>query len=571
MSTYQDMTEQEIWNELVTFSGSKYAAAAIMGNLSSESAMSSTNLQGSYEKKLGMSDEEYTAAVDSGNYDNFSGDHAGYGLAQWTATNRKENLLNYANANNSSIGSTKLQIAYLEKELAENYPAIFEDLKKAGSVDEATEIFLKRFESPSDQSYEAVNRRAAVADKYYEKYASSTTKGDSILLSAGNSGSLSSFVSSSSNSSDLSNDLSDVTIDIQVDSLNDICNSWNKTIGQVDLTSINVQQAFSALTSCNIAVSYIPSLANALSQVTSLVNSVNQIILTAGEEQVTIDDNAFQNSSSLASSSTGISYGGSSYSSGYYSGGNSIDSTPSTSVDNSNLDLQINTDMINTILELDFDSYIKFMQVLSSIVTENISLTTYLSNSAYADILKKTLLEANGTPDNLKVIIADMDPKVLQTTLRAWCNNGTEVVDVSKSVMYNYLENLSKNTNVSMSDMFKSKEYLVKIFSDFRNISNNIGEAVSDGDVNVNLTNIYDGNSIKNIDSNSVNTIRSFIDKIADNVKTSAESLLTNPSNSAYLKSAFQEIGKAYNYVSSIAYQDIDTASSMLSNIFLNH
>lgn len=67
-----------------------------MGNLYAESALKPTNLQNTYEKKLGFSDTAYTQAVDNGTYTNFVKDSAGYGLAQWTHWSRKQALLAYA-------------------------------------------------------------------------------------------------------------------------------------------------------------------------------------------------------------------------------------------------------------------------------------------------------------------------------------------------------------------------------------------------------------------------------------------------------------------------------------------
>ena len=55
-----------------------------MDNLYAESGLNPMNLQNSYEKKLGMTDSQYTQAVDNGSYSNFVKDYAGYGLAQWT-------------------------------------------------------------------------------------------------------------------------------------------------------------------------------------------------------------------------------------------------------------------------------------------------------------------------------------------------------------------------------------------------------------------------------------------------------------------------------------------------------
>jgi len=59
-----------------------YGVAGLMGNLYAESGLRSNNLQNTYEKTLGMTDEKYTAMVDNGSYTNFVHDSAGYGLAQ---------------------------------------------------------------------------------------------------------------------------------------------------------------------------------------------------------------------------------------------------------------------------------------------------------------------------------------------------------------------------------------------------------------------------------------------------------------------------------------------------------
>jgi hypothetical protein len=78
-----------IWDYLKEKGLSDTGAAGLMGNLAAESGLESTNLQNSYNKKLGMTDAQYTAAVDNGSYKNFAKDSAGYGLCQWTYSSRK--------------------------------------------------------------------------------------------------------------------------------------------------------------------------------------------------------------------------------------------------------------------------------------------------------------------------------------------------------------------------------------------------------------------------------------------------------------------------------------------------
>ena len=82
-------TEEKIWNYLVGNGLSKCGAAGLMGNLYAESGLRPTNLQNSFEKKLGFTDDTYTTSVDNGDYQNFVRDGAGYGLAQWTYWKRR--------------------------------------------------------------------------------------------------------------------------------------------------------------------------------------------------------------------------------------------------------------------------------------------------------------------------------------------------------------------------------------------------------------------------------------------------------------------------------------------------
>ena len=93
-----------IWDRLFTAIQNPYGVAGVMGNFYAESALKSTNLQNTYEKKLDMTDEEYTKAVDNGSYTNFVNDKAGYGLFQATFWSIKESLLNYAKSKGASIG-----------------------------------------------------------------------------------------------------------------------------------------------------------------------------------------------------------------------------------------------------------------------------------------------------------------------------------------------------------------------------------------------------------------------------------------------------------------------------------
>lgn len=162
--------EETIWNFLYGKLGNAYGTAGLMGNLYAESALKPTNLQNTYEKKLGYSDAEYTAAVDNGSYDNFVKDSAGYGLAQWTYWSRKQALQEFAKAEGKSIGDLSMQLAFIWKELSEDYKGLLSTLNSATSVEVASTAVLTQYERPADQGESVQAKRASYGQSYFDKY-----------------------------------------------------------------------------------------------------------------------------------------------------------------------------------------------------------------------------------------------------------------------------------------------------------------------------------------------------------------------------------------------------------------
>lgn len=147
------------------------AAAVMVGQAYAESRYNSCNVQDTYEKKLGMTDAEYTAAVDSGRYGEFVYDKAGYGLWQWTWWSRKQGLLELARQRGVSVGDFSLQLDYAWKELNESYPAILATLRSTTDIKAACDVVTILYEAPADQSPEALDRRVGYAKAAYDKYA----------------------------------------------------------------------------------------------------------------------------------------------------------------------------------------------------------------------------------------------------------------------------------------------------------------------------------------------------------------------------------------------------------------
>lgn len=147
-------------------------ASGIMANLESESKFDPSNLQDSCEKRIGMSDAEYTEAVDKGRYsaEEFENDSAGYGLCQWTYHSRKEGLYNLAKERGVSISDYRMQLDFLNKELGskkiEYMMALPDD--EDGAY-EAGRYFCAEFEKP--QNSNAPKTRGKSAREYYQAYA----------------------------------------------------------------------------------------------------------------------------------------------------------------------------------------------------------------------------------------------------------------------------------------------------------------------------------------------------------------------------------------------------------------
>lgn len=166
---------KKMWDYFLSKGMNEYGVAGVMGNLYAESALRPTNLQNTYEKSLGMTDAEYTAAVDAGTYTNFVKDSAGYGLAQWTYWSLKQDMYNYIKKLGKSIGDLNAQMEFLAWQLSTQYTAVWKVLTTATSVREASDAMLLKFERPADQSEAVQKKRAEYGQKYYDQFATKTS------------------------------------------------------------------------------------------------------------------------------------------------------------------------------------------------------------------------------------------------------------------------------------------------------------------------------------------------------------------------------------------------------------
>lgn len=163
-------TAKHIWDRLLAAGLSEAGAAGLMGNLKAESNLIATNLQNTFESKLGFTDESYTASVDAGTYGNFITDGAGYGLAQWTYYTRKGSLYSYAKSHRKSVGDLDMQLDFLLYELKGSYPDLLQMLCDADDVRMASDAVLMQFERPADKSESVKVKRAGFGEEFLREF-----------------------------------------------------------------------------------------------------------------------------------------------------------------------------------------------------------------------------------------------------------------------------------------------------------------------------------------------------------------------------------------------------------------
>lgn len=366
--------------------------------------------------------------------------------------------------------------------------------------------------------------------------------------------------------------LSDTTLEINPTGIDDACSFWNQKIASENIESINVESAFEALTSQGVATAYIPSLKNALGQVTTLATKISSTIENAKNEQVSVDEAAKnknestdtssyaparssggssgskESSSSTSSGSRGSS---SSRSSGGYSGGGATSSSnASSSVNNNDKNIEINTDAVKALNNMNYANYDVFLKGLTSIISGNATLEVYLQDERYADVLKEKLSSIQGLSNDIKQVISSMDPKTLQLTLQNWYTDTSVVTDTTKSVVYNYTEALAKNSNISINEFIKKSGK--DVVSSFEDAHNTIDKMIKTGTVQEDLLNIYDGNNISDKKETTVALVRNIIDEVAKKNNTSSETILTDANKSETLKTEMTKISRSLAYVKSL-------------------
>ena len=170
------MNENKIWYLLKEKGYSNEATAALIGNMFAESNCFAPRIQndfsGDYQRSI-----VYTASVDDGSisekefvYNGPGG--GGYGLMQWTFWSRKKGLYALAKKQGKSIGDAEVQVAWLDEELhSAEYAAVLDVLEHSVSIRECTDVLVRKYLRPADQSDAVCAYRAKLGIQIYDRLA----------------------------------------------------------------------------------------------------------------------------------------------------------------------------------------------------------------------------------------------------------------------------------------------------------------------------------------------------------------------------------------------------------------
>lgn len=164
---------EHIRSYLTSLGYNSAVTCGILANIYKESAYNPKNLQQTGEKKLGMTDSQYTEKVDSKEYDmnTFAHDGFGYGLVQWTYWSRKEALYKKTISKGKSIGDMDAQLAFMTSEM-QGYPKLMKAINEAENSEEGAYnvayVMCTIYEAPADKEKRGEERGKYAKEMFRE-------------------------------------------------------------------------------------------------------------------------------------------------------------------------------------------------------------------------------------------------------------------------------------------------------------------------------------------------------------------------------------------------------------------
>ena len=169
------MSRETQWKALRSLGIPELGCAAIMGNAEAESNCETNRVQGDLEITRAAS-RAYTQLVDTRSItrDDFiyrGPGGGGYGWLQWTYPQRKAGYYDNARQLGVSIGSEEAAISWFWHEVNQpEYAAVLDAILHRTDLRAASDVFMRVFEAPADQSEAACATRARLCQQMLDTY-----------------------------------------------------------------------------------------------------------------------------------------------------------------------------------------------------------------------------------------------------------------------------------------------------------------------------------------------------------------------------------------------------------------
>lgn len=181
------ISDQDIWNFFLNlFGGNEYASAGACGNMQHESGFYSNNAENKWNDNTGHSDEWLTTRINNNltgtdpkiSLEEFlqrswwvNGYGFGYGLSQWTDTERRTRLWNRTIGSGIPIDNIQAQLDYITWEFTEGrWAGVRTAMMQCTSVDQAVQIYCRQYEGGSPNQ-----NRYTFAHDFYDRFAGQGT------------------------------------------------------------------------------------------------------------------------------------------------------------------------------------------------------------------------------------------------------------------------------------------------------------------------------------------------------------------------------------------------------------
>ncbi len=184
------VSDQDIWNFFLNlFGGNEYATAGACGNMKYESGLRTDNCEDKFNDRQNLTDQQVTDLINNGtwnlNHFLYGSNTAtspisgwwvnrygwGYGLSQWTDTERRTILWNRTRSQGLGIDDVDAQLQYVKWEFTEGrWAGVRDTLMSCTSVEDATRIYCLQYEGGTWKT-----TRLTYANDFYNNFAGSGT------------------------------------------------------------------------------------------------------------------------------------------------------------------------------------------------------------------------------------------------------------------------------------------------------------------------------------------------------------------------------------------------------------